>query len=235
LRKFEVARSQFFDTASKTCVTFSLENIQFSTDCVRKFEKTLYIEMLVNPNENLFAVRPCLDKVRNAVQWSKASNGLFYSRNICCAAYIKTLYELFSWNLGYKYRVRGICRQKDDEILIIFDMSETEIFISQSKIISAKDETSQNQQLTKDLEPFTSGPNKDIVAYPATWANTFGNNYYSQTQAKELALLSEENEWRTKEEGKPYSKQDLKVTHPDEIQLNIKNIINDMEQAVTND
>jgi len=229
LRKFEVARSQFFDTANKTCVTFSLENIQFSTECIRKFDKAPFIEMLVNPKENLFAVRPCLERMRNAVKWANVDNNLYYSRNISCAAYIKTLYELFGWNPEYKYRVRGIKRQKDDEILMIFDMNETEIFISQI----ASDETSSNGQLPKDLEPFTNG--KDIVAYPATWANTFGNNYYYQIQARELALLNEENEWKSKEEGKPYLKPDLKVTCPDEIQLNIKKIINDMEQEAAND
>jgi len=212
-----------------------LGNIQFSTECIRKFDKTEYVEMLVNPNENLFAVRPCSEKMRNAVQWAKVNNSLYYSRNISCAAYIKTLYELFGWNLEYKYRTRGIRRQKDDEILMIFDMSETEIFISQNEIISAEDKISSNEQLPNDLKPFTNGSKKNIMAYPMSWANNFGNNYYSQTQAKELALLSEENEWKSKEEGKPYSQPDLEVTSPDEIQFNIQKIISDMEQEVAND
>lgn len=235
LRKFEVARSQFFDTVHKMCVTFSVESIQCSTECVRKFDKVLYVEMLVNPNENLFAVRPCSKEIRNAVQWAKVHNGLYYSRNISCSAYIKTLYELFGWNTEYKYRVRGIRRQKDDEMLMIFDMNETEIFISQNEITSEEDETSPNEQLPKDLKPFTNGPKKDIMAYPTTWANNFGNNYYSQTQARELIFLSDENEWKVKEEGKPYLQSDLKVTSSDEIHQNIQKIISDMKQEITND
>lgn len=235
LRKFEVARSQFFDTVQKICVTFSVENIQFSTECVRKFDKALYVEMLVNPNEKLFAVRPCPNKTRNSVQWSKATNGLYYSRNIGCTAYIKTLYELFGWNLEYKYRVRGIRRQKDDEILMIFDMNETEIFISQKGIKSDEEELSSNKQFPKDLEPFTNGPKKDIMAFPNTWANTFGNNYYRQIQARELALLNDENDWKAKEEGKPYLQTDLKVTSSDEIHHNIQKIMSDMEQEIIND
>ena len=101
LRKFEVARSQFFDTSQKICVTFSPESIQFSTDCIRKFDKTLYIEMLVKPREKMFAVRPSSDKIRNSVQWAKVNNNLYYSRSISCAAYIKTLYELFDWKFEY--------------------------------------------------------------------------------------------------------------------------------------
>jgi len=235
LRKFEVARSQFFDTVQRICVTFSSENIQFSTDCIRKFDKVLYIEMLVNAKENLFAVRPCSKDIRNAVQWANVDNGLYYSRSIGCAAYIKTLYKLFGWNLEYKYRVRGIRRQKNNEVLMLFDMNETEIFISQKEINSNEDEISANKSLPRDLEPFTNGPNKDIMAFPNTWANTFGNNYYRQSQAKELALLSEENEWRVNEEGKPYSKTDLSVTSSGEIQDNIHKIMKEMEQETTND
>ena len=235
LRKFEVARSQFFDTIQKICVTFSSDNIQFSTECVRKFDKALYVEMLVNPSQNLFAVRPCSKELRNVVQWARVENGLYYSRGISGAAYIKTLYELFGWNPGYKYRVRGIRRQKNNEFLIIFNMNETEIFISQKEIKGNDGEGCLDNSLPKGLEPFTNGPNKDIMAFPNNWADTFGNNYYRQTQAKELALLSENNEWKINEEGKPYLESDLNVTSSDEVQNNIQKIISDMEQEITND
>lgn len=46
-----------------------------------------------------------------------------------------------------------------------------------------------DEQLPVDLKLFTNGPKKDIVAYPTTWANNFGNNYYSQTQARDFALF----------------------------------------------
>jgi hypothetical protein len=221
LRKFEVARSQFFNTVQKVCVTFPPDNIQFSTECVRKFDKILYVEMLVNPKENLLAVRPCAKDARNVVQWAKINRGLSYSRDISCAAYISTLYKLFGWNGGYKYRIRGIRRQKDDEMLIIFDMKETEVFISQ------------NEHFPKNLEPLTCYSKKDITAYPAEWADNFGKNYYAQ--AKEFELLNKENEWKLKEGGKPYLQQDLNVTSQDEIENNIQEIINDIEQEAVND
>lgn len=235
LRKFEVARSQFFDTVQKVCVTFSADNIQFSTDCIRKLDKALYVEILVNPNENLFAIRPCSNEVRNSIQWAKIYKGLYCPRKISCAAYIKTLYELFGWNLGYKYRVRGIRRQKDDEILMLFDMKETEIFISQTEINFEEVEESANEQLPKDLEPFTNGPKKDIMAFPHDWADNFGNNYYRQAQAREIVILSKENEWKSTEEGKPYTQPELKVTSSDEAKLNIQKIISDMEQETIDD
>lgn len=235
LRKFEVARSQFFDIVQKICVTFSVEGIQFSTDCIRKLDNCYRIEMLVNPNEKLFAVRPCTEKVKNAIQWVKKTRNLYYSRSISCAAYIKTLYDIFGWNLNYKYRIRGIRRQKEDEAIIIFDLNETEIFISQDDVSAADAEATEESPLLEKIEPFTTGPKKDIMAYPNTWANNFGNDYYSQSQAKELALLKDEDDWKIQEEGKPYAESDLKVTSSDEIKNNIREIINEIKQEAISD
>lgn len=58
LRGYEIARAQFFNTARKLCVTFKDNQIQFSTECLRKFGKVFSVEMLVHPGEHLFAVRP---------------------------------------------------------------------------------------------------------------------------------------------------------------------------------
>lgn len=230
LRKFEVARSQFFDTTHKLCVTFSVEGIQFSTECIRKFDKILFIEMLVNPNEKLFAIRPCSKEIRNAIQWAKACNNINHPRNISCAAYINTLYELLGWHPDYKYRVRGIRRQKDNEMLMIFDMKETEILISQNK------DENKSIAVFKDLKPFTNGPSKDIVAYPNNWANNFGDNYYRQMQARELTILNAEDDWKSTEEGQVFNLEPaLNVTSSENVQLNIKEILKDIQQEATND
>lgn len=117
---------------------------------------------------------------------------------------------------------------------MIFDIDETEIFISQNETVSGQDGTPENE-LPKDLSPFTNGANKDIVAYPATWANTFGNNYYIQAQAREMAIMLKKGDWKAYEEGKPYTQPDLDVTSPDEIEINIQEIITDMEQEIESD
>lgn len=230
LRGFEIARSQFFDTARKLCVTFSADCIVFSTECIRRFDKALYIEMLVNPSEHLLVVRPCTKEIRNAVQWAKRNEGQYYSRIISCAAYIKTLYELFGWKSVCKYRVRGIYRQKDNEAVVIFDMRETEIFIPQDTLGSGR-ETRVDDFLIDDIQPFTAGPKKDIMAYPSSWADNFGSNYYRHAQARELAAFDSQGIWNINEEGQPFSDSPgLNVTSAEVIGSEIKQMICNMEQ-----
>ena len=236
LRGYEIARSQFFDTVRKICITLSADGIVFSTECIRKFDKALYIEMLVNPSEHLLVARPSTKETRNAIQWANVNEGQYYSRTVSCAAYIKTLYELFGWKSGCKYRVRGIYRQKDNEAVVIFNMKETEIFIPQNTLDSAREEALTDDLLPNDVRPFTVGPKKDIMAYPSSWANTFGSNFYRHAQARELAAFYNQCIWNVNEEGQPFSdSQALNVTDSEVVSSKIKQIISNMEQETVED
>jgi len=236
LRGFEIARSQFFDTARKICVTFSTDYFQFSTECVRKLEKAIYIEMLVHPHEHLLAVRRCTKETRNAIRWALVEDGQYYPRNISCAAYIETLYRIFGWTLGCRYRVRGLHRQKDHESVIIFDVRETEMFIPQTVLGSGQDDSSKDDLLPGDVRPFTVGPKKDIMAYPTAWADSFGSNFYRHAQARELATIDREGVWKVNEEGQPFGDSlGLNVTTTEVVSNEIKQMIYDMKQEESGD
>lgn len=235
LRGFEIARSQFFDTARKLCVTFSADYIVFSTECVRKFDKSIYAEMLVHPSEHLLVVRPCTKETRNAIRWASLNDDQYYPRNISCAAYINTLYELFGWKQGCKYRVRGIYRQKDNEAVVIFDMRDTEIFIPQDALGTEK-EIMSDDFLSNDIRPFTAGPKKDIMAYPSSWADGFGSNFYRHAQARELAAFDSQGVWNVNEEGQPFcDSSGLKITSAEVVGSAIEQMICNMEGGPAHD
>lgn len=218
LRKFEVARSQFFDVLHRISATFTNRNITFSTDCVRKFNNNQYVELLINPTKKTLAVRPSNKECRTSVKWGKLKKGIIYSKIISAAAYIKTIYNIFDWRPSYRYRVNGIKHQRNDESLIIFDMTETEIYISQND-----DENDSTEQFPEDVKPFTKGPKKDIMAFPCEWAESFGNNYYRQAQARELATLNDK--WKSRDAGEELECSDmLNITSEDELKNNIESL-----------
>lgn len=232
LRGFEIARSQFFDTAHKICVTFSFEGIIFSTECVRRFDKVLYVELLVHPSECLLAVRPCSKETRNAVQWAKLREGKYYPRTIYCTAYINMLFVMFGWRSNCRYRVRGVCRQKKNESVAIFDMRETEMFIPSDVLDSDVEHNSAGELFLEDLQPLPIGPNNSLVAYPSSWADNFGNNYYRHAQARELAVFEREGQWEIGRNGQPYKDSlDLQTTDAEEIGSSIQQIISDIKQG----
>lgn len=227
LRGFEVTRSQFFDTARKLCVTFSTNNIWFSTECIRKFKKELYVEMLIHPGEQLLAVRPCAKECRNAVRWAKINEVNYNPRDISGAAYLSTLYAIFGWDPECRYRVRGVRRQKDNESVVIFDMRDTEIFIPDPET---------GGYFNDDVRPVNANPKNTVVAFPPSWSGNFGNNYYRHSQARELAAIDKDGMWNVAVEGQSYNdKPELNVTSEDVVASSIKQMITDMEQGGTDD
>jgi len=226
LRNYQVARSQFFDKANIISITFSYKHIIFSSECIRKFKNQKYIEILINPVKNLLAIRKCnTSECRNAVRWSKIKSEQQYSRPIPGAAFIPTIYEIMKWNPNYKYRIRGNLSTKLDNMLITFDLLETEVFISQNNT-----EKDLDKNLLNKLKPFTSGPKKDILAFPENWANAFGENYYRQAQINELANWDKHNEWNITEEGIPYNTSEFEVTNHNDIYNHIKDLTNEIKQ-----
>ncbi len=225
LRGFEIVRSQFFDTANKLCITFSSDTITFSTECIRKFEKTAYVEMLLHPGECLLAVRKANNGNRNAVKWAKLiENGLYVPRGIACTAFNHTLYEMFSWNTNFKYRVRGVHRQKDSENVLLFDLRETEIFVPQKALLEDVIKGGESP-ISENEEPVMPNTRNTLVAFPSAWAENFGSNYYRHAQARELSSIDMEGAWQISETAKPFTNTDLKVTGQDDLIDGIHKII----------
>lgn len=232
LRGFEIARSQFFNTARRLCITCDGNIIKFSTDCVRKFPKTQYVELLVHPSEHLLAVRPSTKENRNSVRWSSlGENGSLYPRDVRGTAFLKTIFGIFGWNEGCRYRVRGIKREKDNTSILIFDMRETEVFIPTDVLEPEVGDMSGSVDFVDGVGSLALSSRRNVIAYPSAWADTFGSCFYSHAQAREILALEASEEWRVLEEAKPYlDTPELNVTPPEQAAKNIHELITTLKQ-----
>lgn len=220
LRDYEVARGQFFSSVGRISVSFSYKQISFNKDAIRKFPNIKYVEMLIHPSSKLLAIRPCSSETKNKVQWSRLKDGQLIPKPISGAAFLPTLYEIFKWDKKCKYRILGVAHQKDNENVLIFNMDDTEIRIP----TNTNDVSAPNNNT-----PDTISDSKSVLAYPADWMNSFGNNYYTQSQAPELTEFTADKNWQTASESKPYKEPELKTTPKETIIQNIKNIITEIK------
>ena len=178
LRGFEVARSQFFSAAGKPYATFSAKGIRFNLPCVQKLGETPNVELLVHPGEHVFAVRAAEGQNRNMVRWVQLKkSGQYIPRAVSGAAFIPTLYQLFGWNLEYRYRIRGICRRRDGEGVLLFHLGEAEIFLP--------------------------GQPAGIAVFPAAWVDGVGNGYYAHHWTRELAAIDHQGAWQIMTAAEP--------------------------------
>jgi DNA invertase Pin-like site-specific DNA recombinase len=220
-RGCEVVRGQFFNTANKMGVTFSTESVFFSYGSVHKFSNTHYVEILINPIEQIMAVRPCTKDFRNAVKWARADDDRVIARPINGAAFLETVYEIFGWDTDCKYRIRGIRKQKDGDSVLVFDMKEVEIFIP--------------PELVESHTEKTGGKKKVIAAVPQEHAHDFGLNYYRLLQSQELTSIYRDDKGGITDDGQPFGDDVWGITGEQELADNIITIENNIRQGATTD
>ena len=224
-RKFEIVRNQYVNSLNQVSVTFTPEKVFFSTECFKKFNYTPYIEMLINPTKNLLAVRNVDNtKCRNAIKWFRYSKNKINARPIPGTAFLSTLYEILDWDLENKYKIIGQAKSRNEDFLILFDLTETSVLISQSSILI------NNTEIPK-CPLTTSGPKKDLVAYPKVWGNSFGKQYYEQQALKQRTLAN--NDWKITQEGiKVESHTELNTTSPEQVFNHIEKIKREIQKEV---
>ncbi len=231
LRGFEVARSQFFDTAQKVCVSFNKGHISFSTECVRRFNGAVYAEMLIHPEKKLLVVRPCSKETRNAVRWAYILDDLAYSRSFTGAAYIGTIYDILGWDKNYRYRVRGFCKHCDKDTVAIFDMRDTEVFIPSEEYETEMAGAEREQQAREKTDAVMSKRQQSVLAFPLSFLDSFGSSYYASTEHR----LADNNDMGVQPVFSGERKQfavgeELNVTSSETLGYNIKEILNDLIQ-----
>lgn len=222
LRGYEIARSQFFDSTDRITVTFSQGDIRFSCPAVRKLESTL-VELLMHPQKQILAVRTAGKECRNAMQWSKKKSGISFPRGISGTAFLSTLYSLLGWKDDCRYRITGIKRGKGNDAILLFNLTEPEIFIPNDTVSSLPESDT-------SVKPFTDSNRRNVRAYPPDWADTFGSNYYSHAQAQELAGFGKGMESDISHASVIYKDSDIQVTSKDDIERNIEQIMSDMKE-----
>jgi len=204
LRGYEIARVQYFQSANDMTVTFSNSELQFSKPCIRKLNNALMVELLFDPINHLFAVRPATNENRHAVVWASATEKWCHTRKIRGTAFLPVMYEILRWKPENKYRIVGTRRQKENEVIILFDLRETEVFIPFTKDPETGETVKQPFELFEDAKPMTTRGKKSVVAFPADWVSNFGTDAYQHEQAREIAAIDRDGKWGVNQQGIPY-------------------------------
>ena len=202
LRGFEIARSEFFNSGSKISVTISAQGIRFGSDALQKLESVPYVELLIHPWRNQLAVRPGKKESRSAVKWATAANVKYQPKIITGAAFLPTLFQLFGWNGEYRYRITGVRRKKDSEMVLLFSLKEAEVLIPAEKF---KAICEKSRLPEPDYTPVRmSGCRGKVVAYPLAWAQSFGNEFYRHEKALPGSDPDGGDGWDVAQQGTPY-------------------------------
>lgn len=198
LRGFEVARSEFFDGRNQPYISFSDKLVKFSTACVKKFDTRNTIEILINPVEKKFAIRPTDKTNKNGVVFSHISGGKVSPKAISTAAFRSTVYSLMGWNPDYKYRILGTLYEQGTEIAYVFDAVDSEVFLRSNAFPVS--ELDKQGDKSVSIQPFLPS-GKRIRAIPQEWTNSFGKPFYVQEMTLSALAEQKEQDWKLRMQG----------------------------------
>lgn len=230
---FEIARWQYFQGAGDVSVTFSIDKLQFSKNCVRKFDGIDTVELLFDPIRKLFAVRPTSKDNRHGVKWARLYDGGCTTLKIHGAAFLPTMFEILDWKPENKYRIYGVRRVRGTEVVILFDLHEVEVFIP----IASGNATEDSKKgvplavFEKNVTPIAVPRKRSVVAYPEEWATGFGQDYYQRQLSPELRAIDHEGQWDVTAAGKAYNPSEVTPTPPHELREGIHSILTTINQG----
>lgn len=132
------------------------------------------------------------------------------------------IYELLEWDTNCKYSVRGerLSNEAGTEAVILFKMTDTEVFY--------RDKPPESDDTASSVS------SKTIRAFPLHWTASFGDEYYRQAQIRELLNFTNNKTWNTSSEGIPYITEELDVTSPSVLEAEIGSMIENIEKADDN-
>ena len=130
---YQVVRREFISHRFDPAMTIRGNSITFNNACISKLEDATYIQFLINPTEQKLAIRPCDEGARDAVRWCVVRGDKRKSRAITCKPFTKKLYELMGWESIYRYKLQGMRINYQGESLYLFDLSEKEAFLPQTR------------------------------------------------------------------------------------------------------
>ena len=125
---YQVVRREFFAHINEPSVTFNNYKFYVNTACLNRFPQVDYVQVLVNQEGRILAIRPCRAEDRDACAWCTNGSGRRKPKQITCKIFFAKVFSLMGWNLDYRYKLLGRIIHAKDEWLIAFDLTATEVY-----------------------------------------------------------------------------------------------------------
>ncbi len=132
LNGFQVVRREFFAHLHEPSITFNAGKFGVNSACLNRFPETEYVEVMVNPETKILALRPCTGYERDSFRWCTTPKGKRTPRQITCKIFSAMVLNLMGWSHKNRYKILGRMIHANGQYLIAFDLNATEVYLSTS-------------------------------------------------------------------------------------------------------
>lgn len=167
---FQVVRREFFAHMFEPAVTFNSCKFYVNSACLQKFPYTDYVQVLINQESRVMALRPCREGERDSFAWCSLSSGKRRPKQTTCRLFFAKVVTLMDWNPDYRYKLLGKLIHANGEYLLAFDLTATEVY---------------QRTFPEGKRPKTS----KTPVFPASWQNQFGLPYSEHRQSMQINIF----------------------------------------------
>lgn len=112
---YQVVRREFFAHTYEPSVTFNNYKFYVNAACLNRFPTVDFVQVLVNQERKILAIRPCEEGDRDAFAWATNSRGRRRARQVSCRLFFAKVFSLMGWNLDNRYKLLGRIIHANDE------------------------------------------------------------------------------------------------------------------------
>lgn len=218
LRGYQVVRGQFFSSEIIPTINLSINKMHFGMGSIKKFQDSNYVEILIEPQRKIFAVRPVSKENKNAIKWSSVIENGVQPKTISATACMPAVFDVLGWDPKCKYRITGSIHSDANGSILLFNVADSEILIPGEYV----DNT--------DFESYIGATRTNLHGFPASWANDFGTNYYYHAQSEEISKMKRKDQ-KLLDIGKTIPLETaIKVKTTSELEKCIDNVLNEIRK-----
>ncbi len=186
---YEVPRGVYFMNRMSPSLTISKKGIKLSKACHDKLDGCQYIEVLYHPILQTLIIRPSTAEAPNSILWEKSDGSPI--TDISAKAFSKSIFDNMRWKPDYRFKFRGITKERGGIKFLVFALDEPQIIPSaKDRIVMPEDDdmvqTIKYISYRIDDEAQTEDETVACHRYPAEWEGIVGLNYSVQKRREKL-------------------------------------------------
>lgn len=199
---YQVVRRELFAHLREPAVVIRRDSVTFNTACIAGLEDAVYIQILVNQDNKRMVVRKCEENDKDALRWCIEKPDKRKSRKMSNKLFSAMMYDMMGWNTDCRYKILGHKITHEDEIMYIFDLLETEIFMDTKRKKKANPESLEKKEelVTAETDQTPEQNQEEIAAkvarklnripfYPKDWKDSFGLSVEEHKKALETNII----------------------------------------------
>ena len=167
LNACQVVRREFFAHRFDPSISFYNCKFTANTACLKKFPDTDFVQIMVNRELWMLALRPCTEADGDAYPWCTPKRK---PRTVSCPIFFAMITEMMGWDPKHRYKVLGRLAHANGEYLLAFNLASKETY----------------QRLSSDGEKPRMAR---TPVFPADWKDQFGLPFSEHQKTMQLNIF----------------------------------------------